>query len=66
MALPDTDPAAPAAAASPGDGRLMRWFNRRGWSNLIIGAMLLIAVAMNESFRKLALSQVRGKVKKVA
>ena len=37
MALSETDPAAPAAAASPGDGRLMRWFNRRGWSNLIIG-----------------------------
>lgn len=28
----------------------------RNWSSLIIGAMLLIAVAMNESFRKLALS----------
>ena len=28
----------------------------RNWSNLIIGAMLLIAVAMNETFRKLALS----------
>jgi simple sugar transport system permease protein len=28
----------------------------RNWSNLIIGAMLLIAVAMNESFRRLALS----------
>ena len=37
MALSEADPAAPAAAASPGDGRLMRWFNRRGWSNLIIG-----------------------------
>ena len=35
----------------------------RNWSNLIIGAMLLIAVAMNESFRKLALSQVRRKAK---
>ena len=38
----------------------------RNWSNLIIGAMLLIAVAMNESFRKLALSQVRRKAKKEA
>jgi simple sugar transport system permease protein len=28
----------------------------RNWSNLIIGAMLLIAVAMNETFRKMALS----------
>lgn len=28
----------------------------RNWSNLIIGIMLLAAVAMNESFRKLALS----------
>ncbi len=28
----------------------------RNWSSLIIGAMLLIAVSMNESFRKLALS----------
>lgn len=28
----------------------------RNWANLIIGAMLLIAVAMNETFRKLALS----------
>ena len=28
----------------------------RNWSNLIIGVMLLAAVAMNESFRKLALS----------
>lgn len=28
----------------------------RNWSNLIIGVMLLIAVAMNESFRNLALS----------
>ena len=33
----------------------------RNWSNLIIGAMLLIAVAMNESFRKLALSAVNRK-----
>ncbi len=30
----------------------------RNWSNLIIGVMLLLAVAMNESFRKLALSYV--------
>jgi simple sugar transport system permease protein len=28
----------------------------RNWSNLIIGAMLLVAVAMNETFRKMALS----------
>jgi len=28
----------------------------RNWSNLIIGVMLLVAVAMNESFRKLALT----------
>ena len=28
----------------------------RNWSNLIIGVTLLLAVAMNESFRKLALS----------
>lgn len=33
----------------------------RNWSNLIIGVMLLIAVAMNESFRKFALSAVSGK-----
>jgi len=33
----------------------------RNWSNLIIGVMLLVAVAMNESFRKLALSAVSGK-----
>ena len=33
----------------------------RNWSNLIIGVMLLVAVAMNESFRKLALSAVTGK-----
>jgi simple sugar transport system permease protein len=31
----------------------------RNWSNLIIGIMLLIAVGMNESFRKLALSSAR-------
>ena len=36
MALPDADPATSSAAASKGGGRLMRWFNRRGWSNLII------------------------------
>ncbi len=28
----------------------------RNWSNLIIGVMLLVAVALNESFRKLAMS----------
>jgi simple sugar transport system permease protein len=28
----------------------------RNWANLIIGVMLLVAVAMNESFRKMALS----------
>jgi simple sugar transport system permease protein len=28
----------------------------RNWSNLIIGVMLLVAVAMNESFRSLAMS----------
>lgn len=33
----------------------------RNWSNLIIGAMLLIAVAMNETFRKKALSAVTRK-----
>ncbi|WP_078059296.1 ABC transporter permease [Tropicimonas marinistellae] len=33
----------------------------RNWSNLIIGVMLLTAVAMNESFRKLALTAVLGK-----
>jgi putrescine transport system permease protein len=36
MALPDADPATSSPAANNGDGRLMRWFNRRGWSNLII------------------------------
>lgn len=36
----------------------------RNWSNLIIGAVLLIAVAMNESFRKLALSYRPGKTAK--
>jgi len=35
----------------------------RNWSNLIIGVMLLLAVAMNESFRKLALTAVTGKPK---
>ncbi|MEZ5824824.1 MAG: ABC transporter permease [Geminicoccaceae bacterium] len=33
----------------------------RNWSSLIIGAMLLIAVGMNESFRKLALSSVSAR-----
>lgn len=33
----------------------------RNWSNLIIGVMLLVAVAMNESFRKFALNAVSGK-----
>ena len=33
----------------------------RNWSNLIIGVMLLVAVGMNESFRKLALNAVTGK-----
>ena len=37
----------------------------RNWSDLIIGAMLLIAVALNEAFRKLALS-APGKKKKPA
>lgn len=36
----------------------------RNWSNLIIGVMLLVAVAMNENFRKLALSAVAGKGRK--
>ena len=31
----------------------------RNWANLIIGIMLLIAVGLNESFRKLALSSAR-------
>ena len=35
----------------------------RNWSNLIIGAMLLIAVALNEYFRKRALSAGRRKPK---
>jgi simple sugar transport system permease protein len=33
----------------------------RNWSNLIIGIMLLLAVGMNEKFRKLALSHVSKK-----
>ena len=37
----------------------------RNWSNLIIGVMLLVAVAMNESFRKLALSAVTGRKKQI-
>jgi simple sugar transport system permease protein len=36
----------------------------RNWSNLIIGVTLLLAVAMNESFRKLALSSGRRKPKR--
>jgi simple sugar transport system permease protein len=38
----------------------------RNWSNLIIGITLLVAMAMNESFRKMALSYVpaKGKIKK--
>lgn len=35
----------------------------RNWSNLIIGATLLIAVAMNESFRSLAMSMVMRRKK---
>lgn len=35
----------------------------RNWSNLIIGVMLLLAVAMNESFRGLALRAGSGKSK---
>lgn len=35
----------------------------RNWSNLIIGVMLLAAVAMNESFRKLALNAAVRKPK---
>ena len=38
----------------------------RNWSNLIIGMTLLMAVAMNEHFRKLALSMVSKKKTKVA
>lgn len=33
----------------------------RNWSNLIIGVTLLVAVAMNENFRKLALSAATRK-----
>ncbi|MCR9275969.1 MULTISPECIES: ABC transporter permease [Mameliella] len=33
----------------------------RNWSNLIIGVMLLVAVAMNENFRTLAMTAVRKK-----
>ncbi len=33
----------------------------RNWSNLIIGVTLLLAVAMNETFRKLALSPAKKK-----
>jgi simple sugar transport system permease protein len=33
----------------------------RNWSNLIIGITLLIAVGMNESFRKLAMTAIRKK-----
>ena len=33
----------------------------RNWSNLIIGVMLLLAVAMNESFRKIAMMQAKRK-----
>lgn len=33
----------------------------RNWSNLIIGVTLLIAVGMNESFRKLAMTAIRKK-----
>lgn len=35
----------------------------RNWSNLIIGLTLLMAVALNESFRKLALSPMQKKKK---
>ena len=38
----------------------------RNWSNLIIGVMLLIAVAMNESFRKMVLSYATRKKKPVS
>lgn len=36
----------------------------RNWSSLIIGATLLVAVAMNEHFRKLALGYIRPASKK--
>jgi simple sugar transport system permease protein len=32
----------------------------RNWSNLIIGVMLLAAVTMNQSFRDMARSRIRG------
>lgn len=35
----------------------------RNWSNLIIGVMLLVAVAMNEHFRKIALGFIRARKK---
>jgi simple sugar transport system permease protein len=35
----------------------------RNWSNLIIGVMLLTAVAMNEHFRKIALGFIRARKK---
>ncbi len=38
----------------------------RNWSNLIIGVMLLIAVAMNESYRKMVLSYATRKKKPVS
>ncbi len=38
----------------------------RNWANLIIGVVLLIAVAMNESFRKLALHHQPGKTAKAS
>ena len=37
----------------------------RNWSNLIIGAMLLIAVAMNETFRRRAMAYAPKKAKAV-
>ena len=37
----------------------------RNWSNLIIGVMLLIAVAMNESFRKMVLAYATRRKKPV-
>ena len=33
----------------------------RNWSNLIIGVMLLLAVMMNQTFREMARSYIRGK-----
>lgn len=38
----------------------------RNWANLIIGLMLLLAVGLNEHFRKLALSMVSKKKTKVS